>query len=77
MVKFNVGILFSLSANLSNSQLSVIKEYSKFNKLWKSTVSNAKTKCFAAIGIGESVNMTFVQCDSFFILSDFLFQKYQ
>ena len=51
----------SPSANLSNSSLSVIKEYSKFNKLCKSDVSKAKAKCFAAIGNAESVKMTLIQ----------------
>ena len=49
MVKFNAGILSSPSANSSNFPLTVIKEYSKFNKLCKSVVSNAKAKCFAAV----------------------------
>ena len=71
MVKFNAGTLSSPSANLSNFHLSVIKEYSKFNKLCKSAVSNAKEKCFAAIENSESVKMTLVQCNSFFILSQF------
>ena len=55
MVKFNVGTLSSRSANLSNFPLSVVKEYSKFNQLCKSAVSNAKEKCFAVIGNSESV----------------------
>ena len=71
MVKFNAGILSSPSANSSNVPLSAIKEYSKFNKLSKSAVSNAKAKCFAAVGNVESVKMTLVQCNSFFILSQF------
>ena len=71
MVKFNAGTLSSPSANSSNFPLSVIKEYSKFNKLCISAVSNAKEKCFAAIGNSESVKITLVQCDSFFILSQF------
>ena len=71
MVKFNTGILSSPWANLSNSPLSVIKEYLKFNKLCKSAVSNAKAKCLAAIGNAELVNMTFAQCDSLFILFQF------
>ena len=71
MVKFNMGTLSSRLANLSNFPLSVVKEYSKFNKLCKSAVSNAKEKCFAAIGNSESVKMTLVQCNSFFILSQF------
>ena len=71
MVKFNAGTLSSPSANSSNFCLSVIKEYSKFNKLCKSAVSNAKEKCFAAIGNSEFVKITLVQCDLFFILSQF------
>ena len=71
MVKFDAGILSSRLANLSNSPLSVIKEYSKFIKLCRSAVSNAKAKYFAASGYAESVNTTFVQCDSFFFLSQF------
>ena len=71
MVKFNARVLSSPLANLSNSPLPVIKEYSKFNKLCRSAVSNAKAKCFTASGYAESVNTTFVQCDSFFILSQF------
>ena len=71
MVKFNAGILSSPSANSSNFPLSVIKEYSKFNKLSKSVVSNAKAKCFAAVGNVEFVKMTLVQRDLFFILSQF------
>ena len=60
MVNFKAGTLSSLSANLSNFPLPVIKEYSKFNKLWKSAVSKA-----------ESVKTTLVQYDPFFILSQF------
>ena len=60
MVKFNAGILFSASANSSTFPLFVIKEYSKFNKLGKSAVSNAKAKCFTAVGKAESVKMTLV-----------------
>ena len=71
MVKFIAGILSSPSANLSNSPLSVIKENSKFNKLFKSVVSNAKAKYFAAVGKAESVKTTLVQCEVFFILSQF------
>ena len=71
MVRFNASILSSPSANSSNFPLSVVKEYSKFNKLCKSAVSNAKAKCFDAIGNAETVKMTLVQCDSFFILSQF------
>ena len=71
MVKFNAGTLYSLLANSSDFPLSVIKEYSKFNKLCKSAVSNAKEKCFAAIGNSEFVKITLVQCDLFFILSQF------
>ena len=66
MVKINARTLSSPSANSSNFPLSVIKEYSKFNKLCKSAVSNAKEKCSAAIGNAESVKMTLVQCDLFF-----------
>ena len=33
--------------------------------------ANAKEKCFVAIGNSESVKMTLVQCDSFFILPQF------
>ena len=44
MVKFNAAILSSPLANLSNSPLSVFKEYLKFNKLCKSAVSNAKAE---------------------------------
>ena len=64
MVKFNAGILSSLWLNSNSFPLLVIKEYSKFNKLWKSAVSNAKEKCFAAIGNSESVKITLFQCDS-------------
>ena len=71
MVKFNAETLSSPSANSSNFPLSVIKEYPKFNKLCKSAVSNAKEKCFAAIGNAESVKITLVRCDSLFILSQF------
>ena len=71
MVKFIAGILSSLSANLSNSPLSVIKENSKFSRLFKSVVSNANAKCFAAVGKAESVTTTLVQCEVFFILSQF------
>ena len=71
MVKVIAGILSSPSANLSNSPLSVIKENSKFNKLFKSVVSNAKAKYFAAVGKAESVKTTLVQCEVFFILSQF------
>ena len=58
MIKFKAGILSSPSANCSNFPLSVISEYSKFNKLCKSDVSKAKAKCFAAIGNAESVKIT-------------------
>ena len=71
MVKFIAGILSSPSANLSNSPLSVIKENSKFSRLFKSVVSNANAKCFAAVGKAESVTTTLVQCEVFFILSQF------
>ena len=71
MVKVIAGILSSPSANLSNSPLSVIKENSKFNKLFKSAISNAKAKCFATVGKAESVKTTLVQCEVFFILSQF------
>ena len=67
MVEFIAGILSSLSANLSNSPLSVIKENSKFNKLFKSVVSNEKAKCFAAVGKAESVKTTLVQCEVVFL----------
>ena len=66
MVKFNAGTLSYPLANSSNFPLSVIKEYSKFDKLCKSTISNAKEKCFTAIGNSESVKITLLQCDSFF-----------
>ena len=71
MVNFKAGTLSSPSTNLSNFPLSVIKEYSKFNKLWKSAVSKAKERCFAPIGNVESVKTTLVQYDPFFILSQF------
>ena len=72
MVKFNAGTLSSPSANLSKlSVLSVIKEYWRFNKLCKFAVSNVKEKCFTAIGNSKSVKITLVQCDSFFILSQY------
>ena len=71
MVRFIAGILSSPSANLSNSPLSVIKENSKFSKLFKSVVSNANAKCFAAIGKAAYVKTTLVQCKVFFILSQF------
>ena len=51
--------------------MSFSKEYSKFSKLLKSCVSKAKAKCFAAIGIKESVSLTLSQCDLFYILSQF------
>ena len=60
IVKVKVEILSFPSANVSNSPLSFIKEYSKFNKLYKSDVSKAKAKYFAAIGNAESVKMTLV-----------------
>ena len=71
MVNFKAGTLSSPSTNLSNFPLSVIKEYSKFNKLCKSAVSKAKERCFAPIGNAESVKTTLVQYDLFFILSQF------
>ena len=71
MVKFVAGILSSPSANLSNSPLSVIKENSKFSRLFKFVVSNANAKFFAAVGKAESVTTTLVQCEVFFILSQF------
>ena len=71
MVKFKSGTLSSPSTNLNNFPLSVIKEYSKFNQLCKSAVSNAKGKCFAPTGKAESVKATLVQYDPFFILSQF------
>ena len=74
MVEFIAGILSSLSANLSNSPLSVIKENSKFNKLFKSVVSNEKAKCFAAVGKAESVKTTLVQCEVFFFIPIFYFR---
>ena len=55
MVNFKAGTLSSLLANLSNFPLLVIKEYSKFNKLWKSAVPKAKERCFAPIGNAKSV----------------------
>ena len=60
MVNFKAGTLSSLSANLSNFPLPVIKEYSKFNKLWKSAVPKAKERCFAPIGNAESVKTILV-----------------
>ena len=67
MGKFNAGTLSSLLPNSSNFPLSVTKEYSKFNKLCKSAVSNAKEKCFAAIGNSESVKITLAQFVFYFI----------
>ena len=55
--------------------MSFSKEYSKFSKLLKSCVSRAKAKCFAAIGIKESVSLTLIQCDLFFILFQFSISK--
>ena len=69
MVNFKAGTLSFLSTSLSNFPLSVIKEYSKFNKLCKSAVSKAKEGCFASIGNAQSVKATLVQYDPFFILS--------
>ena len=71
MMNCNAGTLSSPFAYSSNFPLSVIKEDSKFNKLCKSAVSKAKEKCFAPIGKAESIKMTLVQCDLFFILSQF------
>ena len=71
MVKFNAGALSSPSEYISNFSLSVIKEYSKINKLYKCAVSNAKEKYFTAIGNSESVKMTLIKCDLFFMLSQF------
>ena len=71
MVKFIADVLCSPSANLSNSTLSFIKQNSKFSKLFKSVVSNANAKCFAAVGKAESVKTMLVQCEVFFILSEF------
>ena len=71
MVKFIAGILSSPSANLSNSPLCVIKENSKFSRLFKSVVSNANAKCFAAVGKVESVKTMLVQYEVFFVLSQF------
>ena len=71
MINFNAGTLSSPSANWSNSPLSFNNEYSKFNKLFKSVVSKAKEKCFAATGNDESVKIATTQCDSVFNLSQF------
>ena len=46
MVKFKDVIFSYPSANCSNFLLSVISEYSKFNKLCKSDVSKGKSKMF-------------------------------
>ena len=54
-----------------NSNLPITKEYSKFNKLCKPVISKTKGKCYAAIGNAESVKITLVQYDLFFILSQF------
>ena len=54
-MKFNEGILSSPCLNSNNLPQSFSNEYSKFNKLCKSVVSNPKAKCFAAIGYVESV----------------------
>ena len=55
----------------------IVNEYSKFNKLCKSVVSNLKANCFAAIGYVQSVKITLVQCNSFFILSQFSVSEIQ
>ena len=75
MVNFKAGTLSSPSTTLSNFPLSVIKEYSTSNKLWKSAVSKAKERCFAPIGRGESVKTTLVQYDPFLFYPYFLFQR--
>ena len=62
--------------SLSNSPLSFNKEYSKFSKLLKSCVSKPKAKCFAAIGIKESVSLTLTNVIYFLFYPNFLFQKY-
>ena len=68
MEKFNAGIFSSSCLNCNKFPLSLINEYSKFNKLCKSVVSNPKAKCLAAIGNIESVKITEVQCNSCSIL---------
>ena len=77
MVKFNAGILSFPLANLSSSPFSVIKEYSKFNKLCRSVVSNAKAKCFAASGYADQLIRHLSSVIRFLFYPDFLFQKYK
>ena len=54
MVKFNAGILSPPCFNSNNFPRLFINEYSKFNKLCKSVVSNPKATCFAAIRYTKS-----------------------
>ena len=77
MVKFNADILSSPCVNSNNFPLSLINEYSKLSRLCKSVVSKPKAKCFAAIENFESVKITFVQSDSFFISFQFSISEIQ
>ena len=54
MGKLNAGILSSPYLNSNNFLWSLSNEYSKFNKLCKSVVSNPEATCFAAIRYTKS-----------------------
>ena len=54
MGKLNAGILSSPYLNSNNFLWSLSNEYSKFNKLCKSVLSNPEAICFAAIRYTKS-----------------------